>query len=295
MSTTGEIYKKDWWQIEAFKRFVPTIKEAINVSKIHHILDLGSGNGVVTQYIASIFPNADILGVDANREMVSYAQKNNIKSNIRFEHLDIRNLEKLYEKGTKFDLINANYVLHWLLQHEKKELFQKLSKIITPNAFLMLGTCQRFPNFLKFLDNNIRKYLNITTTIPEYIHYFSEKEWADFLHQNDFSVKGSYKNLDIHPILLSEKIDDPNNFLRIWLYGASAGKAAYFQAPECFNEKFIQKLVKKTCELYGTENYYKNDKETENLQPYKYAVFEEETLFMVAQKFTEKINNILRG
>jgi SAM-dependent methyltransferase len=284
MTTTGEIYKKDWWQIEAFRRFVPTIKNYINTSEIHHILDLGSGNGVVTQYIASIFPNADVFGVDANKEMVFYAKENNIKSNIKFEHLDIRNIEKLYEKNIKFDLVNANYVLHWVSQDEKKELFQKLSKIITPNAFLMLGTCQRFPNFLKFLDKNIRKYLKIQTNIPDYVHYFSEKGWADFLHQNNFSVKGSYKNLDTHPILLSEKIDDPNNFLRIWLYGASAGKAAYSQPPEYFNEKFIQKLIKKTCELYGTENYYKNNKETENLQTYKYAVFEEETLFMIAQR-----------
>lgn len=284
MSTTGEIYKKDWWQIEAFRRFVPTIKNYINTSEIHHILDLGSGNGVVTQYIASIFPNADVFGVDANKEMVFYAKENNIKSNIKFEHLDIRNIEKLYEKNIKFDLVNANYVLHWLSQDEKKELFQKLSKIITPNAFLMLGTCQRFPNFLKFLDKNIRKYLKIQTKVPDYVHYFSEKGWADFLRQNDFSVKGSYKILDTHPILLSEKIDDSENFLKIWLYGASAGKASYSQPPEYFNKKFIQKLIKKTCELYGTENYYKNDKETENLQTYKYAVFEEETLFMIAQR-----------
>lgn len=284
MSTTGEIYKKDWWQIEAFRRFVPTIKNYINTSEVHHILDLGSGNGVVTQYMASIFPNADVFGIDANKEMVSYADKNNTKSNIKFEHLDIRNIEKLYKNDIKFDLVNANYVLHWLSQDEKKELFQKLSKIITPNAFLMLGTCQRFPNFLNFLDKNIRKYLKIQTKVPDYVHYFSEKGWVDFLRQNYFSVKGSYKILDTHPILLSEKIDDPENFLKIWLWGASAGKAAYSQPPEYFNEKFIQKLIKKTCELYGTENYYKNDKETENLQTYKYAVFEEETLFMIAQR-----------
>lgn len=284
MTTTGEIYQKDWWQIEAFKRFVPTIMDSVNTSKIQHILDLGSGNGVVTQYISSVFPNADILGVDANEQMVAYAQKNNPKSNIKFAHLDIRNLEKLYEKNLKFDLVNANYVLHWLSQKEKQELFQKISKITTPNAFIMLGTCQRFPNFLKFLDNNIRKYLNIPAQTPPYVHYFSENEWADFLCQNNFSVSGSYQNLDIHPILLSEKIDNPHNFLYTWLWGASAGKAAYSQPPECFNEKFMQKLLKKTCELYGTKNYYKNDAITENLQNYKYAVFAEETLFMVAQK-----------
>lgn len=284
MSTTGEIYKNDWWQIEAFKRFLPTIENSINTSKVQHILDLGSGNGVVTQYIASVFPNAGILGIDANEEMVSYAEQNHENSNIKFEHLDIRNLEKLYDKNIKFDLVNANYVLHWLSRKEKQELFQKLSKITTPNAFIMLGTCQRFPNFLKFLDGHIRKYLNVAAKTPQYVHYFSERGWTDFLYHNNFLVSGSYKNLDIHPILLSEKIDDPNNFLRIWLWGASAGKAAYSQPPACFNEKFIQKLVKKTCELYGTENYYKHDSETENLETYRYAVFEEETLFMVAQK-----------
>lgn len=283
MTETGELYKKDWWQIEAFKRFEAIIHKSIDTKKIDRILDLGCGNGVVTQYLSSIFQNATILGVDSNEEMISYAQKNNNNPNVIYKHMDIRNLENIYG-DKKFDLVNANYVLHWLSKDEKQKLFQDLQDITAPKSHIMIGTCQRFPNFLKFIDENIRKYFNISRQTPECVHYFSEKEWNNFLNQNNFLFKSCCKNLDIHPILLSEKIDDQNNFLRIWLWGASAGKAAYFHHPRVFNQHFIDELVNKSYQLYGTESYYKNDFKSDEIQNYKYAVFEEETLFIVAQK-----------
>lgn len=282
MLNTGEVYKKDWWQREAFNRFKPLIEKSIDTSKIINVLDLGCGNGIVTEYLAEIFPNASVLGVDVNTQMISSARKNCNNQNVKFDVLDIKNLESLFNQGMKYDLINANYVLHWLSLDEKHQLFDKMQNIIVPNATLMIGTCQKFPNFLQLLDENIREYLEIPSNVEPYLHYFTTPEWKTFLQDFGFRVEGKYEYLDNHPIMLSEDKTDPDNFLCSWLWGASTGKAAYMHSPEDFSSEFMNRIANLSVKIYGTAKYYKDS--PNNNEDMKPAAFLEETLFILAKR-----------
>lgn len=285
MSDTGTLYKKDWWQREAFKKFVPLIKKHTNAHKIKNILDLGCGNGIVTEYISDLFPDAQILGIDANREMITSAKNNCLRNNVIFRLMDINDIYELSSQSVKYDLINANYVLHWLSVEQKKLLFKNLTKIISPRCIVTLGSCQRFPNFLQMLDDEIRSYLNISQDIPSAFHYFSTEEWSFFLQKYDCTVKGIYESLDTHPVLISHNLSQSNNFLRTWLWGASAGRAAYDHTADEFSRDFVYHTVNKLIKSFGTEKYYKND--NVNQENMMNAAFLEETLFLLAE-FEEK-------
>ena len=281
MLNTGALYKKDWWQKEAFKRFIPLILKHTKRDNIKNILDLGCGNGIVTEYISELFPEARILGIDASREMIKSAKDNCSKKNATFRIMNINAIEELCSQAVKYDLINANYVLHWLSIEQKKILFENLKKIMSPHCVVTIGSCQRFLNFLQVLDEEIRCHLNIQQDSLPIFHYFSVIEWRSFLRQYDCIVKDTYECLDTHPVLLSCDLSQSNNFLRTWLWGASAGKAAYNYTAEEFSPDFVHYLVNKLIKIFGTEKYYRNDNlEQENMLK---AAFLEETLFLLAE------------
>ncbi len=72
-----------------------------------HVLDLGTGYGVIGIVIAKEFPQSNVIMVDINRRAISLAKSNRKKN-------DIKNAEirwgDLYEpvKGDKFDVIVTN-------------------------------------------------------------------------------------------------------------------------------------------------------------------------------------------
>lgn len=77
------------------------------------VLDIGCGNGKVTAEIAARLPHGSILGVDASREMVAFAQRQfppPAHPNLRFDTGDARNL--VFDPP--FDVVVSFNALHWI-------------------------------------------------------------------------------------------------------------------------------------------------------------------------------------
>ncbi|MBV8515056.1 MAG: methyltransferase domain-containing protein [Acidobacteria bacterium] len=86
------------------------------------VLDVGCGNGKVTQEIAAMVPRGSVIGVDASAKMVDFARelsaelgKGVAPANLNFEVCDARRLTFRDE----FDLIVSFNALHWVPESEQ--------------------------------------------------------------------------------------------------------------------------------------------------------------------------------
>ena len=105
------------WDSEKYLKFEkertqPAIDLARRVAgrNVVSALDVGCGPGNSSAVIKSIFPNADILGIDFSADMIERAKKDH--GDIRFEQWDADVFTQ--ESNQKFDLIFSNACLQWL-------------------------------------------------------------------------------------------------------------------------------------------------------------------------------------
>jgi len=77
-----------------------------------HILDLGSGDGILTAFLAELVPKGHVLGIDSSQGMIDTAKQQE-KHNLQFKLIDINEIN--FEP--EFDLIFSNATLHWIKNH----------------------------------------------------------------------------------------------------------------------------------------------------------------------------------
>jgi len=132
------------------------------------VLDLGCGDGSVTELIAELVPSGQVLGIDASRGMLKIAQPK-ARRNLRFARMDI---DRLRLAG-RFDVIFSNATLHWVKNHR-----QLMSRIM---AALRSGGLVRF-NFAS--AGNCANFFCAVREImgeSEFISHFEGFEWPWYM------------------------------------------------------------------------------------------------------------------
>jgi len=89
------------------------------------IIDLGCGQGLVTRYLASVYPKAKIIGIDNSDAMLDQARISYPK--LTFTKNDIADF-----KGS-YDLIFSNAALHWLSDLEST--LKKIMDNVNPGGY----------------------------------------------------------------------------------------------------------------------------------------------------------------
>ena len=135
------------------------------------VLDLGCGPGSN----ASLFENADYLGIDINVRYVRAARKS--YPNMRFEVGDVRHLS-LKESG--FDMILINSLLHHLSDYKVSSLLVTVSRLLSPEGKVIIlepltprRSCW-IPRLLMSLDRG---------------DYFRKQAYWRSLFQRDFFIE----------------------------------------------------------------------------------------------------------
>ena len=86
----------------------------IHENSVNDVLDLACGTGLTTRALAKKFPNANILGIDSDRQLIQYANMAHKPINVDYTVLNVEHCEKL---DKKFDMIIIKSALH--LIHEE--------------------------------------------------------------------------------------------------------------------------------------------------------------------------------
>lgn len=148
------------------------------------ILDLGSGTGILSAKLATLFPNANVSGIDIANNMIEFS---------RAKWQEIANLEFICadadclpcNKGS-IDLIISNLMLQWSI--DIKTTLGQLYQAIKPNGKLLFSTLG---------NGSLCELKNAWGKIDDYMHVnnFSNKdEIINCLDQLKF------KNIQINTI-----------------------------------------------------------------------------------------------
>jgi trans-aconitate 2-methyltransferase len=106
------------------------------------ILDLGSGDGVLTAKLAELVPAGFVLGIDASSGMIEAANEIQ-RPNLGFKKIDVLDMD--FED--EFDIAFSNATLHWVKDHRR--LLTKVRKALRTNGILRFnfagdGNCSHF-------------------------------------------------------------------------------------------------------------------------------------------------------
>jgi len=122
-----------------------------------NILDLGCGDGQLTEQLSLLVPNGKVLGVDASIGMIKTAKKI-CRTNLDFVQMDINNLHF----SSEFNLIFSNAALHWVKDHNRL-LRNSYAALKTGGIILWdFGSNGNCSNFLEVIQKKIMedKYRN---------------------------------------------------------------------------------------------------------------------------------------
>jgi len=142
--------------------------EFLPIEGTERILDIGCGDGRVTQKLSFRVPNGEVLGVDASNGMITAAKKYE-SDNLRFEVLEVDELT-FHEQ---FDVIFSHAALHWVKDHSI--LLLKVYDALRMGGYARLnfagkGTC---PILTKVINE-------IMSQVP-YVKYFRDFVWPWYM------------------------------------------------------------------------------------------------------------------
>lgn len=141
------------------------------------VLDLGCGDGILTEQLSFFVPYGKVLGIDASINMIETAKTIN-RSNLQFTQMNINEIN--FEN--EFDLIFSNAALHWIKDH--KRLLKNAYKSLKTDGKILwdfggFGNCF---NFIDVIQKKIQE--------DKYAEYFKNFEWPWFMPS-----KSQYKKL----------------------------------------------------------------------------------------------------
>ena len=132
------------------------------------VLDLGCGDGILTEHLSSLVPYGKVLGIDASVNMINTAKMINRK-NLEFSHKNINALN--FEN--EFDLIFSNAALHWIKDH--KQLLKNSYRALKIHGKILWdfggsGNC-----------SNLFDVIRRKISGDKYAQYFENFEWPWFM------------------------------------------------------------------------------------------------------------------
>jgi trans-aconitate methyltransferase len=132
-------------------------------------LDLGCGDGALTNQLALLVPNGSVTGIDASKGMIETARKAHDRDNVKFELMDINDITFVDE----FDVAFSNATLHWIKDHNR--LLSNVSKCLRNDGivrfnFAATGNCSCFFRVVKEMMAKTR-----------YMAYFTDFEWPWYM------------------------------------------------------------------------------------------------------------------
>ena len=136
-------YRKDAWLVnfdaeELFKEFKNIVEKLYtdNMAELN-ILDLGAGNGMLTELVMSLFPNARVTMLDFSPEMLESSEAYFEKLNISLDNVEftVKNFVTDDFPNQKYDLVISSFALHHVrTANDLENVYLKIVKSLKDNG-----------------------------------------------------------------------------------------------------------------------------------------------------------------
>ena len=209
------------------------------------VLDLGCGDGILTERLARFVPHGTVLGIDASVHMLKIAETIH-KNNLKFACLDINKMNYTDE----FDLVFSNAALHWVKDHKK--LLKNAYRALKANGkiwwdFGGSGNCANFFDVIKMKISE-----------DNYVKYFTDYEWPWFMpskeQYTELIAEAGFASWTIRELNRDRYFSDTSEMIR-WIDQPSLVPFIQ-QIPqelkETFRREVIEEMVKRTQQPDGT-------------------------------------------
>ena len=155
-----------------------------------HILDVGCGDGKITNEIARAVPRGSATGVDASPQMINFAQKAfpaKKSPNLEFQIMDARRIQ--FDR--QFDLIFSNAALHWMDDHQA--ILRGMAAVLKPGGRLIVscggkGNAQDVFVALR-PELRLKRWRKFFRGMPKPYFFYSPAEYEKWLPKFGFKIQ----------------------------------------------------------------------------------------------------------
>jgi len=121
------------------------------------VVDLGSGAGFDAFLAAkSVGPHGKVIGVDMTPEMVSRAQENAEKLDVRNVEFRLAEIERLPVENDSADVVLSNCVIN--LSPNKRDVYGEIFRVLRPGGRISISDVLRSKEIPKDLKDNPSAY-----------------------------------------------------------------------------------------------------------------------------------------
>ena len=229
-------HQKEWGQ---------KLLSDLHLSGKESILDLGCGDGVLTEQLSMLVPDGSVFGIDASIGMINTAKKRE-KENLQFLHMDMPDMSFV----NKFDVIYSNAALHWVKDHSR--LLSQSHSALKPGGKILWnfageGNCSDFFEIIR----------NMIHTEP-YKKYFHSFQWPWYMPSKSeyegFMSRSNFKNIVITEEHADRYFSDAEEMIG-WIDQPSLVPFIQYipeELKETFRSEVIEASLKRAIQPDGT-------------------------------------------
>ena len=129
------------------KKFKELLVAQTGLRKGDRVLDLGCGTGTLTLMLKRACPEASIVGLDADPDVLGMARKKAMEAGLAVELQQGLAFEPVFEPGS-FDRIVSSLVFHHLTTADKKRTLARIHELLRPAGELHIADWGRAQNAL---------------------------------------------------------------------------------------------------------------------------------------------------
>jgi len=181
-------YWNDLYKKENYFGTGPTLlaifaKKIIEDNSLHHILELGCGQGRDAVFFSRLGYN--ILATDISKNAIDFVNK--VKKEEKLDNLEVlvHDTQKVLNvNNSKFDLIYSNLALQFFNIAELEKIFLNIYELMKDNSYFLFSTKKfgdKYYNFGNKISDNAFEYKKI-------IRYFFEKHELESILKEKFQI-----------------------------------------------------------------------------------------------------------
>jgi len=145
--------------------------EQMRVGRGHRVLDLGCGTATLTIMIKRTYPEAEVIGLDIDPEILDIARSKVAETGMDIK-LDQGSAVELPYPDSSFDRVVSSLVFHHLKHEDKIRAFREIFRVLRPGGELHVADFGKPHNALMYLISLIMRWFeevmdNIKGLLPE--------------------------------------------------------------------------------------------------------------------------------